>query len=518
MNRTETDVLIIGAGAGGCVTALAAAESGANVTLILNASDFLESNTGQAQGGVVYRGKNDSPGLLAKDILAAGAGKCDKRAVHWLARRGPALVKKLLIERLKVPFDRDAASNLDITREAAHGMARIIHAEDLTGRAIEQALYNAVRRVRNIRILRGATAVDLLTLSHHSLVPTDVYEPPTCVGAYVLLQKEKRVVPVLAKETVLATGGLGQLFLHTTNPKRARGDGIAMAYRAGARIINLEYVQFHPTALYRERAEGFLISESVRGEGGVLIRKNGSAFMERYHPKGSLAPRDVVARAIHDVMLEHDEPCVYLDITHRKSEWVKKRFPNIYKQCLEVGIDITQQPIPVVPAAHYSCGGVAVDLKGRSTIRRLRSIGEVSCTGLHGANRLASTSLLEAMLWGWTAGKDIAQNVKRQRYYFPPIDDWVHEKEAVDPALILQDWMTIKYTMWNYVGLVRSTKRMKRARQILRMLQLEIGDFYEKAKLTDDLLGLRNGVQTALAVLFAAMENHESRGCHYRID
>jgi L-aspartate oxidase len=518
MNRVKTDVLIIGAGAAGCVTALAAAEGGAEVTLILNSSDFLDSNTGQAQGGIIYRGKSDSPALLAKDILAAGAGKCDPRAVRWLARRGPALVKKLLIDRLNVPFDRDAKGNLDITREAAHSIARIVHTEDLTGRAIEQSLYDAIQRAPSIRVIRGATAVELLTLSHHSRIPTDVYEPPTCIGAYVLLQNEKRVVPFLAKETVLATGGLGQLYLHTTNPKRARGDGIAMAYRAGARLINLEYVQFHPTALYHPGAERFLISESVRGEGGRLVRKNGSTFMERYHAKGSLAPRDVVARAIHDVMLEHDEPCVYLDITHKKPEWTKKRFPNIFKRCRELGIDITREPIPVVPAAHYACGGVAVDLHGRSSIRRLRAIGEVSCTGLHGANRLASTSLLEAMLWGWTAGADIAQNLKREHYYFPAIADWAHEKEQVDPALILQDWLTIKYTMWNYVGLVRSTRRMKRARQILRVLQLEIGDFYEKAKLTDELLGLRNGVQTALAVLFAAMENHESRGCHYRID
>jgi L-aspartate oxidase len=517
-DRIKTDVLIIGTGAGGCAAALALAKHGIEVTLITSASDLSSTNTRYAQGGIIYKGVGDSARLLAKDIEAAGRNACDKRAVRFLASQGPPLVKKLLIDQLKVPFDRKANNDLDITEEAAHSIPRIIHVADLTGKAIEDCMLREVRNRKTIKPITQATAVDLLTLSHHSRDQRDVFKPPTCVGAYVLLQTEGRVIPILAKETIVATGGLGALYLHTTNPKGTRGDGYAMAYRAGARLVNLEYIQFHPTALYHPEAERFLISESVRGEGGVLIRKNGHSFMEKYHELGSLAPRDVVARAIHEEMLLHDEPCMYIDITHKSSSWIKKRFPNIYKECLRYDIDITKQPIPVVPAAHYSCGGLAVNLVGQTSLHRLRAVGEVSCTGIHGANRLASTSLLEALVWGTSAGDHIAKSIRSGNYYFPTIEEWHHEKEEVDPALILQDWLTIKYTMWNYVGLVRTSKRMKRARQILRELQMEVEAFYEKAALTDDLLGLRNGVQTALAVLFAALENHESLGCHYRKD
>jgi L-aspartate oxidase len=355
-----------------------------------------------------------------------------------------------------------------------------------------------------------------------------VYAEPTCVGAYVWFSGTANIEPILAGETLLATGGLGQLYLHTTNPRSARGDGIAMAYRAGARLLNMEYIQFHPTALYQPtmqpaqsgRGISFLISESVRGEGGVLIKRDGQQFMEKYHHLGSLAPRDVVARAIHTEMVENDEPCVFLDITHKDADWVRRRFPNIHARCLELGIDITKQPIPVVPAAHYACGGIAVDLQARTSIRRLRAAGEVSCTGLHGANRLASTSLLEGLVWGVEAGNSIADDLEGNGHnaYYPEISPWHYEEEAVDPALIVQDWLTIKYTMWNYVGVVRTTKRMKRARAILRELQTEIEYFYQRAKLSDDVIGLRNGCQAALAVLFAALENRVSRGGHYRVD
>lgn len=518
MDKIKTDVLIIGTGVGGCAAALALAKHGIEVILITNASDPSSCNTRYAQGGIIYKGPGDSAQLLAKDIEAAGRSACDRRTVRFLASQGPALVKKLLIDELKVPFDRNANNDLDITEEAAHSVPRIIHVADLTGKAIEDSMLREVRKRKTIKLVTQATAVDLLTLSHHSTDHRDVYKPPTCVGVYVLLQTEGKVTPILAKETIISTGGLGALYLHTTNPKGARGDGYAMAYRAGVRLVNLEYIQFHPTALYHPEAERFLISESIRGEGGVLIRKDGQPFMEKYHSLGSLAPRDVVARAIHEEMLMYDEPYVYLDITHKAPSWIKKRFPNIYQKCLSCDIDIAKQPIPVVPAAHYSCGGIAVNLVGQTSLKRLRAVGEVSCTGIHGANRLASTSLLEALLWGTGAGNHIARSIQSSKYSFPNIEEWRHEKEEVDPALILQDWLTIKYTMWNYVGLVRSSKRMKRARQILRELQMEVEAFYEKAMLTDDLLGLRNGVQTALAVLFAALENHESLGCHYLKD
>ena len=334
----------------------------------------------------------------------------------------------------------------------------------------------------------------------------------------MLLPEEGRVVPFFARETVLATGGLGQIFLHTTNPRSARGDGIAMAARAGVRLINLEYIQFHPTALYHPEAERFLISETVRGEGGVLLRRNGHSFMENFHPQASLAPRDVVARAIHQTMMEFDEPYVYLDISHKPADWTKTRFPQIYEQCLRYGIDITQHPIPVVPAAHYSCGGIAVDRVGRTSMRRLRAVGEVSCTGVHGANRLASTSLLEAIVWGHSTALHIAHSLRSHSSYFPQINEWQYEHEEVDPALVLQDWLSIKYTMWNYAGLIRTTKRLLRAKQILRELEEEIESFYARSLLTDELLGLRNGIRTALAVLYACLENRVSRGCHYRAD
>jgi L-aspartate oxidase len=358
----------------------------------------------------------------------------------------------------------------------------------------------------------------LLTASHHSVEPTDVYRPLTCVGAYVLDQTTGKIFSILAKETILATGGLGSVFLHTTNPPGARGDGIAMAYRAGARCINMQYIQFHPTALLAP--DGcFLISETVRGEGGRLVDRQGKEFMQRFHPAGSLAPRDVAARAIYQTMLESGEPCVYLDITHKPADQLRERFPGIYAVCMERGIDLTREPIPVVPAAHYSCGGIATDTWGRTTVHRLRAVGEVACTGLHGANRLASTSLLECLVWGTRAGEHAAERIKRgSEFYFPQVADWRYENEPADPALISQDWLTIRHTMWNYVGLIRSEKRLNRAMRILRELDLEIARFYENCEISDSIIGLRNGILTALLILDAADQARESRGCHYRID
>lgn len=517
----QTDLLVIGSGIAGCAAALVAGESGLKVTLITRSRDPRRATaTRWAQGGIIFRGEGDSPDLLASDIFRAGDEIGNPDAIRHLAERGPAYVEEFLIDKLAVPFDRTHSQHLDITEEGAHSVRRIIHVADLTGQAIEESMVEAVKALPNVTVVTSATAIDLLTLSHHSLHPTDIYEPPTCIGAYVFFQETGRVEPILANETVLATGGLGQLYLHSTNPQGARGDGIAMAYRAGARLLNLEYIQFHPTALYDPHGERFLISEAVRGEGGVLMRQNGERFMDNYDPKGSLAARDVVARAIHMEMLEHREPCVYLDISHREEDWIRQRFPNIYAKCLSLGIDMARQPIPVVPAAHYCCGGVAVDLEGRTSIRRLRAVGEVSCTGVHGANRLASTSLLEGLVWGVDAARSAAAEIHtgKQDYRFPEIAPWRYESEPSDPALMVQDWLTIKYTMWNYVGLVRSSKRMKRARAILRELQSETEYFYERVSLSDDIIGLRNGCQAALAVLFAALENRRSCGAHYRVD
>ncbi|MBN1865708.1 L-aspartate oxidase [Candidatus Sumerlaeota bacterium] len=514
----NADVLVIGCGVAGCAAALAAARQGAHVLVLCGSTDPLESNTAHAQGGIIGPAPGDSPELLAHDILTAGAGLCDPTAVEHLARNAAPLLERLLISELGVSFDRSASGDLDMTEEGAHSLPRILHADDLTGRAIIEPMLEAVRSHPNVTFRAGAVAVDLLSLPARSANRLDIYRPDCCVGAYALDVETDTVMTVTAQQTILATGGLGQLFLHTTNPRVARGDGVAMAYRVGARLLNMEFVQFHPTTLFHRDADSFLISESLRGEGALLLDHKGEEFMKRYHPQGTLAPRDVVARAIQIEMLESGIPCVYLDITHKDPSWVRKRFPHIHKNCLKHGIDIATQRIPVVPAAHYACGGVAVDLLGRTTIPNLRAVGEVSCTGVHGANRLASTSLLEGLLWGWEAGTDAARVVKGEkpgRVQIPPIEPFIAEREPADPALVRQDWLTIKYTMWNYVGLTRTPKRLSRAMLILRELQYEVLSFYQRARPTDAVIGLRNGVTAALAILFAAQRNHTSVGCHY---
>jgi L-aspartate oxidase len=357
----------------------------------------------------------------------------------------------------------------------------------------------------------------LITLSHHSKSMTDIYLPSTCVGAYVMDNGNEQVEIVFAKETILATGGLGEVFLHTTNPRGARGDGVAMAYRAGARIMNMEYVQFHPTALFVPSERRFLLSEALRGEGAELLGCDFKPFMQSYHGKESLAPRDIVARSIYQEMVKADAPHLWLDISFRDPVWLKERFPSIYSYCHGKGFDLTKEPIPIVPAAHYTCGGIAVDEKGKTSILRLRAIGEVSCTGLHGGNRLASTSLLEGLVWAKMCADDLSTELVKRKDYFPSVEKWVMSEGPVDKALIQQDWMTIKQTMWNYVGLIRDKNRLCRALKMLQELKWEIESFYEKAKLNPELLGLRNGVQTALLITQGALRNKNSLGCHYRL-
>ncbi len=520
MARRETDVLIIGSGLAGCAAALAAARGGARVTIVTKAREPNDTNTVWAQGGIIFRGHDDSPEKLAADIHEAGAGICEPAAVDLLSREGPRLVQQVLVEDVGVPFDRarDGSEELDLTAEAAHSVPRIIHHADSTGRSIEESILARLQREPNVTFRPGHTAIDLLTLSHHSRNPLDVYAAPTCVGAYVFDQAKGQVETWMAKETILTTGGLGRIFLHTSNPEGSCGDGVAMAYRAGARCLNMQYVQFHPTTLF-VGDERFLLSESLRGEGAKLVDEDGREFMTAYHPDGSLAPRDIVARGIHQMLHETGAACAYLDISHKPTDWVRARFPQIDARCREAGLDLATQPIPVVPAAHYACGGVAVDLWGRTSLSRLWAAGEVSCTGLHGANRLASTSLLECLVWGTRAGETAAASIASGTDdYLPEIAPWVYEREPIDPALIAQDWLTIRQTMWNYVGLVRSRRRLDRAHQILRELHMEIGRFYARAELSDGLISLRNGIQTALAVLLAAMEARESRGCHFRVD
>jgi len=514
----DVDVLVIGSGVAGCAAALSAARAGARVLLATRSSDPTDSSTGHAQGGIVTIGPGDSPELLDRDIAAAGAGMCNPDATRLLAEEGPPLLERLLIEELGVSFDRGVDGDFDVTEEGAHSLPRILHTDDLTGRAIILSLLPAVEREPNITVRNGMVALDLLNVPDHGANHLDIYRTPRCAGAYCLDMASGEVETLSARQTILATGGLGQLYIHTTNPELARGDGVAMAYRAGARLSCLEFVQFHPTALYHRDADSFLISESVRGEGGTLIDHTGRDFMGKYHPRGSLAPRDVVARAIQNEMLESQHRCVYLDITSKDADWLHRRFPNIHATCSRHGIDLAQQPIPVVPAAHYSCGGVATDMVGQTTFEGLRAVGEVACTGLHGANRLASTSLLEGLLWGWRAGEAAASEIKndsRGDLDPPAIRPFVPESEPADPALIAQDWLTIRYTMWNYVGLTRTPRRMLRAMSILRELQYEILNFYSRTRPTDSVIGLRNGVTAALAVLFAAQRNHASCGCHY---
>lgn len=511
----KTEVLIIGSGLAGMIAAIAAADAGRKVTVITKTEKLLGGNTLYAQGGIIYIGENDTPDKLKQDIIEAGDGHCWEPAVDQLSEMGPRLVKEILIDKFKVRFDRNSSHELDFTAEGAHSEARIIHSKDETGKTIQETIVEALTSHPNIKTMTDCTVVDLLTLSHHSKNSLDIYKKPACFGAFVLNNKTGKVVPFFANKTILASGGLGQIYLHTTNPAESTGDGIALAWRAGARCFNLQYIQFHPTTFYNER-DRFLISESMRGEGGKLTDKNGNEFMNAFHELGSLAPRDVVARGIHQTMLETDHPCVYLDISFKDTDWIKNRFPNIYRHCLQTGIDITNEPIPVVPAAHYSCGGVGVSLRGRTSLRRLYAVGEVACTGVHGANRLASTSLLEAVVWGHKAGLDAAMHEEGEEH-FPEIFSWEDAEEYVDPALILQDWLTIKNTMWNYVGLIRTRQRLLRARTILRHLQSEIEQFYQQAKMTKQMIQLRNGVQTAIAVAQATLEDRVSRGCHHLI-
>jgi L-aspartate oxidase len=522
-----TDVLIIGSGVAGATAALTLARNpNLKIDLITCEIDPQESNTRYAQGGIIGRGLDDSADLLVEDILTAGAGASLPAAARILAEEGPPALQKLLIETAGVQFDREDDGRIDWGQEAAHSRRRIAHVGDTTGQAIITGLLAALGKCPNVTLVNQLTAVDLITFPHHARDPLTTYQPITCHGAYVFDQDTRMVHRYLAGATVLATGGLGRIYSNTTNPPRARGDGLAMANRAGARIINAEYIQFHPTTLSTPGMEGFLISEAVRGEGAVLLTPDGKAFMEKYSPEWKdLAPRDVVARAIHHQMETHGYSHVLLDIaSHAPAAAIRERFPNIYATCLKAGIDMTSEPIPVVPAAHYSCGGVAVDEWGHSDIVNLYAVGEVSCTGLHGANRLASTSLLEGLVWGQRAALDIELEMGKKdrppvpsREQVPPWDESNLTVDA-DPALIQGDMQTIQNIMWHYVGLIRSAERMSRAIRELRHIQNEIETFYRTTRLSDGLIGLRNAVEASLVVAQAARHNRHSRGCHFRVD
>ena len=520
----ECDVLIIGCGVAGAVAALQLAEdSNLRITIVTKANDPLESNTYYAQGGIIYRGEGDSPDRLAQDLINAGDGLNSREAVAILSEEGPRLVRELLIERYGVPFTLNEESELELTREAAHSTSRILHVNDATGRAIQEKMVEALAKCPNIQLLTDHTAVDLLTPAHHSPDRLAIYEPLSCVGAYVFDHATTRVHSILAKATILASGGLGQVFLHTSNPAGATGDGLAMAYRAGARIINAEYVQFHPTTFYHRGRARFLISEVIRGEGAKLLNIHGEAFMGRYAPEWKdLAPRDIVARSIHQEMLRTGANHVYLDLASAMSEAdIKARFPNIRESCLEYGIDPAKELMPVVPAAHYFCGGVWVDSRGRTNLNRLYAAGEVSCTGVHGANRLGSASLLEGLVWGAHAATDIQEMLDQWERPNPQgIPQWEETgiTEEVDPALVEHDMSIIRHTMWYYVGLVRTRRRLDRALRDLGNLRQDIDAFYRTTRIDTQLINLRNAALAAHIVAQAAWENRESHGCHYRED
>lgn len=516
------DLLVIGTGIAGLSAALEAGRAGLSVTLLSKMEDPAESNTLYAQGGIAVRGIDDSPGLFVSDILRAGAGASFPEAAAILASEGPRVVQELLIDMAGVEFDQTEDGEIDLTAEAAHSRRRIYHRRDATGKEIEKKLLAAVARCPRINLLTAQVGIDLITSAHHSMERTAVYQPNVCLGAYVFDSETATVRTHLARRTLLATGGIGRIYLHTTNPATATGDGIAMAHRAGAPIVNAEYVQFHPTALFHRDAGRFLISEAVRGEGGRLVDAAGKPFMQRYSPRDrDLAPRDVVARAIHEEMARTGEPCVFLDIARFRPPGldIAARFPTIAAACRRFGIDIESEPIPVVPAAHYFCGGVKVDAWGQSELPGLFAAGEVACTGLHGANRLASTSLLEGLVWGARAIRRIVEDGPVE----PPvaaatIPPWRDEglSEEEDPVLISQDLLTVQTTMWNYAGIVRTEKRLRRAADDMGYLHRRVMDFYRATKLTRQLIELRNAVLTAQLVIEAALRNPESRGCHFR--
>ena len=535
------DVLIIGGGIAGLSAAITAAERGKRVAVISKESALVESNTRWAQGGVVGKSDEDNESLLESDIVEAGARVNSTAAVRQLVREGPALTESFLKEKIGVPFTLGEDGTPALTMEAAHSVRRILYSKDKTGEAIQTTLVRYVESISSITVFTDHTAIDLITNVHNSTDPQEKYRTTRVIGTYALnaastdsggsattahatahatasATASATVHAFFAPVVLLATGGVGNLFRHTSNPVGATGDGIAMAYRLGAEVINAEYVQFHPTILFHRDVKRFLISESVRGEGARLVNRANERFMERYHPEqADLAPRDEVARAIYREMEREDSEYVRLDATNITEFPVEERFPGIFEQCNALGMDMRQEAIPVVPGAHYFCGGVKVDLNGRTSVDGLLAAGEVACTGVHGANRLASISLLEGLVWGVHAGEIASESPPLDKELANSVHDWQvpASVEEFDPVLVNQDFRTIQSTMWNYAGIIRSRKRLLRAFADLDYLSHRVEQFYREARLDRHILELRNSVLTASIIVRAALANTHSTGCHF---
>lgn len=512
------DVLVIGSGIAGLSTAISAAEEGLSVALAYKGKDPYQTNTSCAQGGIVSRGKNDSPEKLTQDILSAGDHINYKKAVEFAASEGPEAVKEYLIDKAGIDFARDNPHQYNFTKEAAHSVRRILHVQDRTGYHIQKGLYAFLKKFSHVDFFDLHTAIDLITNTHNSTDPQERYREERVIGAYLFDEKNDRVKSIFSSAVVLATGGIGNLFQFTSNPPDATGDGMAMAYRTGARIINSEYIQFHPTILYSRDEKRFLISESLRGEGASLMNKQGRHFMKDYHTEGDLAPRDEVARSIIREMEKQDSNYVLLDTSQIKNINIQQRFPAIYQKCKELAIDIEKEAIPVIPAAHYFCGGIKVDLDGRTSLSGLYAAGENACTGVHGANRLASVSLLEGLVFSVRLGKYL----KRQYREVPlklqqSIPDWVFpgKIEEFDSVLINQDFKNLQSTMWNYVGIIRTRKRLDRALSDINYLMHRIERFYKSAKIERRILELRNAVLSGSIIAKAAIKNPHSKGAHF---
>jgi L-aspartate oxidase len=509
--REKIDFLVLGGGVAGLSFALHAADRGS--VLVLTKRQRFEGSTQYAQGGVAaVLGPDDDFDLHIQDTLIAGAGLCKREAVEVTVREGPERIRWL--QSLGIDLDREGPDRLHLTREGGHSRRRVAHAKDTTGREVERTLLQSCD-ARGIRIVEDAIAIDLITSGKLGLPG-----PNAALGAYVLDRASGEISTIEAGITVLATGGGGKVYLYTSNPDVATGDGVAMAYRAGAAIANMEFFQFHPTCLFHPQAKSFLVSEALRGEGGILRNAAGEAFMARYDPRKELAPRDVVARSIDAEIKRRGDDCAYLDMSHLAKGFIVDHFPHIYATCKEFGIDMAVQPIPIVPAVHYMCGGVLTDLMGRTSIPRLFAAGETSCTGLHGANRLASNSLLEGLVFGRRAALRAVEELGSVSAAPNAIPDW-NPGDALDPeegVVVAHNWDEVRRLMWNYVGIVRTEKRLERARARIRLLRNEIREYYWQYKITPDLVELRNVADVAMLVVECAHRRKESRGLHYLLD